>query len=26
VPADCWEETVEKLIPVMQDAAPDGFP
>jgi len=26
VPADCWEETVEKLIPVMQDVAPDGHP
>ncbi|MDY6877896.1 MAG: SUMF1/EgtB/PvdO family nonheme iron enzyme [Chloroflexota bacterium] len=26
VPADCWEETVEKLIPVMQDVAPDGMP
>jgi hypothetical protein len=26
VPADCWEETVEKLIPVMQDVAPDGLP
>jgi len=26
VPDDCWEETVEKLIPVMQDAGPDGVP
>ncbi|MFQ6059544.1 MAG: formylglycine-generating enzyme family protein, partial [Anaerolineae bacterium] len=26
VPDDCWEETVEKLIPVMQDLAPDGLP
>jgi hypothetical protein len=26
VPDDCWEETVEKLIPVMQDLAPGGRP
>jgi formylglycine-generating enzyme required for sulfatase activity len=24
VPHDCWDEVVEKLIPVMQDLAPDG--
>jgi len=26
VPDDCWEEVVEKLIPVMQDLATDGRP
>jgi formylglycine-generating enzyme required for sulfatase activity len=26
VPDDCWDEIVEKLIPVMQDLAPDGRP
>ena len=26
VPDDCWEETVEKLIPIMQDLAPGGRP
>jgi len=26
VPDDCWEETVEKLIPVMQDTDLDGTP
>ncbi len=26
VPDDCWEETVERLIPVMQDNDPDGLP
>jgi len=26
VPDDCWDEVVEKLIPVMQDLAPDGRP
>jgi len=26
VPDDCWEEIVEKLIPIMQDVTPDGCP
>jgi formylglycine-generating enzyme required for sulfatase activity len=26
VPDDCWDEIVKRLIPVMQDTAPDGCP
>jgi len=26
VPADCWDEVVNGLIPIMQDLAPDGQP